>query len=425
MATPRETKVVPSIYRTPYGWRVYVRRPDPLTGRSAKRAFRFPPETTIEDLEYFRDRYKLESRKLRRKAAEEAQAEKEELAGTLREAAAEYLELATVKAMPSYKDRVRDVNLWVAALGDRQVDALTTRDVDEQLQEWIDEEFAASTVNHRRTALMHLFTALRGRAAANPVRAARVFDEPELEPRGLPYDLVVRILDAVPSAWVHSAKPTAKVLVVKTRIRLEVMAWTGMRPAQLMRLERHHVNFKEHWYLTPRSKKGARFRTPRHPRPIVRKPMSADAEAALTRFFEHKCEGKFSTSSARRLFARAVRHVEQELQKGDPTFRMPRGIKPYDLRHSFGTEMLRRTKSLETVAELLDHSGTRMTRRYALGAIPDVLKDAVQQFEQATTAGARQVDEQPVRAKAPAPRKKRDDAPAGTAPAGTTSPVTD
>jgi integrase len=215
------------------------------------------------------------------------------------------------------------------------------------------------------------------------VRETRVFDEPDLEARALDYDLVVRILDAIPAVRSYSHLRETKTRPVKTRIRLEVMAWTGMRPAQLMKLTRAHVNFEERWFVTPRSKKGGK--KARHPRPVVRKPMMADAEAALRPFFDCKREGDFSTSSARRLFVRAVREAEKVGRK------LPAGIRPYDLRHSFGTEMLRRTKSLETVAELLDQSTTRMTKRYALGAVSDVLQHAATAFQAGTTRGERTV----------------------------------
>jgi integrase len=405
-APPREVKVAPNIYRTAHGWRVYVRRRDPKTGHSKLHPFRFPPEKTLEDLEYFRDLYKLESKQLRRQARTDAAAAAAEVAGTFTKEAEEYLELKTVKAMPSYTDRVRDITRWIGVFGRTPRKAIRTRDIDEQLQQWINEGYAASTVNNRRTALMALWTRLDGRTAANPVRETQVFAEPELEPRGLPYPLVIRILDAIPATRSYSHLKETKVNPVKTRIRLEVMAWTGMRASQLGQLKPEHVNFEERWFVTPRSKKGGK--QARYTRPVIRKPLTSDSEAALRRFFACGCVGTFSPSSARRLFTRAVRQVEQDMQaeKQDPTFRLPAGIRPYDLRHSFGTEMLRRTKSLETVAELLDQSSTRMTKRYALGAIADVLKEAAIAFEASATRGGRAIDETPARPKAPRPRRR-------------------
>src|SRR6185503_16153028 len=76
--------------------------------------------------------------------------------------------------------------------------------------------------------------------------------------------------------------------------------------------------------------------------------------------------------------------IRKELK--NPRFHFPEDLRPYDLRHSFGTEMLRRTGNLETTAEMLDHSTTRMTRRYSLGAIPEMLKKAALAFEKGLPA---------------------------------------
>ena len=58
-------------------------------------------------------------------------------------------------------------------------------------------------------------------------------------------------------------------------------------------------------------------------------------------------------------------------------------VRLYDLRHSFGTELFRVTGNLALVAEMLDHSSLAMTKRYALGAVSDVLKGGMQKFERA------------------------------------------
>src|SRR6185503_12350037 len=102
----KEIRVAPNIFKTPYGWRVYVRGFDPTIGRSAKKNVRFKPNVTIEELQYFRDSFQLESKRLRREArlAGRIAPRGRESAGFRLDARA-YLELPTTKAMPSYKDR--------------------------------------------------------------------------------------------------------------------------------------------------------------------------------------------------------------------------------------------------------------------------------------------------------------------------------
>lgn len=403
----REVRVAPNIWRTPYGFRVYGRRRDPQTGTSAKTSKRFawaqlpcscpvPQDAcqrcALELLEHYRDTFKLESKRLRREARRRDAADAADRAGTVEADAATYLTLAVVKAMPSYADRARDIRAWVAVLRDAQARSLprrtvTTRRIDEHLQAWINDGYAASTVNGRRTALMALWTTLDGRGAANPVREARVYAEPELQPRGIPYDLVQAILEELPAAIRYTDRPDATIRELKTKPRIELEACTGMRPSQIGRLEPgQHFSIAERWYVIPRSKKGQQRKQPRHPRPATRKHMTDSQAAVFQRFHDLNCYGPYSASSRRRQFKAAVAAAEQRIRKArrNPAFRFPPDLKPYDLRHSFATEVYRQTKDLETVAELLDHSTTRMTKRYALGAVSDVLKAAARQFERGT-----------------------------------------
>src|SRR4029077_20134938 len=125
------------------------------------------------------------------------------------------------------------------------------------------------------------------------------------------------------------------------------------------RLERgKHFSVKERWYVIPRSDKGKQRRTPRTPRPSTRKLMTERQARAFARFDELDCYGTYSASSRRRIFNEAVTVATTAIRKAlhDPAFSFPKNLVPYDLRHSFGTEMLRVTGNLETVAELLDQS---------------------------------------------------------------------
>lgn len=394
--TTREVRVAPNIWKSVdedglhVGWRVYLRQRDPRTGRSVKKPKRFPSETTIEELEYLRNAHKLETKRLRRERRTQAAAAA--TPGLFSEDAKTYLALKTVKAMPSYKDRDRHITWWSKAFASRKRSSLTTRDIDEQLQQLRNDGKAASTVNGFRTALMAMFSTLDGRGAANPVREAMVFEEPELEPRGIPFALVLTILDAIPDGRSHSHLRPSTVHPLKTKPRLMLEALTGMRPSQVGRLARgKHFSIDERWYVIPRSQKGAQRRRPRNPRPSTRKHMTERQAEAFQRFHDLDCYGAYSASSRRRIFNAAVKEAEQVIKKQlrDPSFRFPADLRPQDLRHSFGSEMLRRTGNLETTAEMLDQSTTRMTRRYALGAIPEVLKKAALAFEDGLPASSR------------------------------------
>lgn len=369
-------KVASNIYRTPTGWRVYVRTPDPLTGKSKLAPKRFPddgrPEPEqLEDLKHFRDAAKLAAKRLRR---QDRQVRHTPTAPTFAQDAAAYLALAIVQAMPSLKTRQIEIAKWVELFGPRRRQGITTKEIDEQLQRLRNEGYSGSTVNKFRTALMSLWTRLDGRGAANPVKDTQMFDEADMGARGQSYDLLTRILDAVP----------AKARL--SRARLEVLSWTGMEPKQLGRMTPAHLSIAERWYVTPQRAKGSRRR--KTPRPVIRKPMSAETACAFQRFLDAEAWGTFSPQSLRKTLMRATARVQQTLRQeyNDPTFTLPH-IRIKDLRHSFGTELYRQTQNECTVAMMLDHaSGSPMTRRYTLGGVPSVLRTQMDRFRGRGTA---------------------------------------
>jgi integrase len=372
--------VVPNIAETAYGWRMFLRCNGKLTTKRFNRT-----KYTYAQVKAYVAGARADAERDRRehdRARQQAVAEE----GTFARDARKYLGLKTVQAMPSYVDRIREIGRWTAVFGTRPRGTITARQMDEQLQAWRDEGAAPSSLNKYRTALMSLYTRLDGRAAANPVRETRSFEEPAAQPRGLSYDLIKRLLDLIPreqSAPIAGVKGSRS-RGNKTRARLEIMAWTGMTPAQIRLLRSEHLNLRERWYVSPQRKKGTRRR--RHPRPVQPKPMTQDAHDAFARFVALKAWGAFNTDSLRHTLSRAATKLEAELRTelDDPAYRLPR-LKPYDLRHSFATELFRQTSNLPLVAEMLDHSSLEMTKRYAAGAMSDVMKSAMRQFETATT----------------------------------------
>jgi integrase len=372
-AADRDTRVAPHIYRSRHGWRVYVRRDGRL------RPVRFKGDATLEQLQQFVDSYKKETARLKK----QQRAAAAERAGTFAADAARYLKLKVVKAMESYADRTREITRWVDVFGGRPRGTITESDINEQLQAWYDA--GSRSVNKYRAALMSLYTQLDGRAAANVVKNTRVFDESEQIARGVDYALLDRILAEIPedrSRPVKGEKGSTKRGSL-SRVRIEVMLETGMAPVQVGRLLPSNINLRERWYTSPRRKKGKRDKSPR---PLVRKPMTKRAHAAFKRFIALKAWGPFDRRSLRHTWIRAQRRAEQAIQKErrNPRYRLPH-IRLYDIRHSFGTRLFRATKDLRLVGEMLDHTSERTTRRYALGAVADVLADGMRQFEAATT----------------------------------------
>ena len=78
-----------------------------------------------------------------------------------------------------------------------------------------------------------------------------------------------------------------------------------------------------------------------------------------------RSRGTFSNESLNKSFKRACEKVGLS------------GKRAYNLRHTFGTEMYRRTHDPLVVQQLMLHRSSETTRRYILGAVPDVLRRAV------------------------------------------------
>jgi integrase len=278
--------------------------------------------------------------------------------GSFADDARRYLE--AVKAMPSYVMRKADIERWSAEFGNRRRHTVNGAEIAAVLHRWATQPrakgkkpYAASTVNHRRTALLHLYTLLDGPTAENPVRAIKKFREPDPAPRGYDYPTIRRILTHMSG---------------KSAARAAVLAFTGIPPAQLMAIEPEHVNWPQaHVWVHGRRKGGgtvSRYY-----------PLTSAAVEAFRELDAVNGWGRYSTSSLRKAFRRAC--VAAGVAIG----------RPYDLRHSFATEVYR--VSDEGAAQvLLDHRDRRTTRRYTVGALEEHLRQALPKLAMAQQSGA-------------------------------------
>jgi integrase len=143
------------------------------------------------------------------------------------------------------------------------------------------------------------------------------------------------------------------------KARCRVLAFTGMRPSELMRYRPEHWDRKIQT-LVVFTGKGGRTRTI---------PLSTPAVEALEALEALGAIGPFSTSAVRRAFVRAAERLGFH------------GVRPYDLRHSFGTALYRAAGDTRLVKDLLGHSDSRMTERYTLGHVPEAMRAATAVFE--------------------------------------------
>jgi integrase len=334
------------------GYRVFVRVPDPNEPNGRLVTKRFGIDTLLKTMKDWRDDQRSIAR-LTPAAPPRAPA-----VGFAKDAET-YLE--AIKAMPSFSDRARDITLWVAVFGETPRTAITTAMIRTQLALWAATK-AASTVNHRRTALMHLWRVLDGRSAANPVKDAPKFREPDASPRGLPYPIIRRILKAVPGR--------------KSRARLAVIAWTGLPHAQVAQLRPEDLNLAKRQVFVRGRQKGKGTKARAHP-------LTADGVLALRQFAAARAWGKFSQSTLRRAFRTACATVERAAKRKRQKLSLA-GVRPYDLRHSYGSQMYAATGDIRATQVLMGHAKVAMTERYTLRAVPNQLAEAIRKFGAAT-----------------------------------------
>jgi integrase len=252
--------------------------------------------------------------------------------------------LKTVQHMPTFTERRKHLEEWLAVLGrDRSRATITTTEVDTALSAWLTQPrsdtdtrpLAPVSVRHRRTALLHLYRTLDGRSARNPVAESRRPPDPAPEPRAVPLDRIRAVLAAM--------QPSA------SRARIMVLLATGLPHASLMAIKPEHVDTERRVVRVParRKGKGAASRL---------LPLSDAALAAFRELATWDAWGKFSQSALHMAVRRACKRV------GVPHFRV------YDLRHTAGTLIYQQTGDLATTARLLGHSTTKITERYTTEA---------------------------------------------------------
>jgi integrase len=221
------------------------------------------------------------------------------------------------------------------------------------IQTWL-KAFSPVTVYHRRTPLLRLWTVLDGVDAPNPVKGTSCPDHHRPVDRSIDYATIARILDAMPGRG-HGPLPSL------AKLRATVIAYTGIPPAELMKIRPQDFDRHAAIVRMPWRDKGAG--TPAHTREL-----SPEGVAAFIALDEAHGWGLFAVEALGRSFKRAVKRVLGPLS----AFRL------YDLRHSFGADIYRTTRDLATVARLLGHTeGSPVTARYAMGAHAEVDRAAL------------------------------------------------
>jgi integrase len=368
--------------RTRTGFRAWVRASSKRDDFNELRTQRFPHAATAQEIKAWRTATRAELRR-------QLDAHRQRLAaingspGTFRAKASQYLE--AVCAMPTFAWRVKEIALWVEEFGDREWPLIKPHEIravrDRWLTvgpkrcwrkvngvgQWLDvaAPLSGSSVNHRLRALSNLWTVLEGRRAYNPVREVPEADEPDEVPRAIDYDTIRQILAAMYDRG-RPEKGVPRPSHSLAKARACVMAWTGMTPKELSRIQPHDIHWHDALIVVPARRKGRGA-----PGRIV--PLGPDAITALQAFDRLGAFGRFRSRAVLRAWQLASLAV------------LGRRTRVYDLRHSFVTGVVRATKNLTTAQLLAGHTDPRTTRRYALAAMLPTLQAGIDAFTQSVT----------------------------------------
>ena len=198
---------------------------------------------------------------------------------------------------------------------------------------------SAATVNKIRTAIIQFYDAMNlGLDLPNPARAIPWREPGDPEPRGIPMADALAICDALPAG-------------TRTAARLMLMCTLGLRGVEIMRIQPGKDWHRDAQTLVIRTAKHGKTRT---------LPLNERATAALKELDRLNGWGTFTSAPAARMFHVAV-------AKAGRAHLEP--LRPYDLRHVFGTEAYRLTGDVKATSEALGHKNLKTTMRYVEAAV--------------------------------------------------------
>ena len=300
-----------------------------------RRELRFPATTPLRTVRAAADELRAQLRKLPRSQRH-----------TLADDVQRYLTLVEPE-LTTARERAHLIGLWLPRFGHLRTTVLAQHvpALNDQLRAWR-RTAAASTCNHRRNALTNCVRLLYGKRAALDLMDLVRFKAPPSKARWIPRARIAAVLDALPAG--------------KTRARLWLMHWTGMRPSQMGRLTRadFYLDDAIPFVVIPRGKGG------RH----ASVPLTAAGLDAARAFLESEAWRPWSCSSANRLLAEAAQRsgVEQ--------------FTVYQIRHSFATALRHTGADVSDIQDLFGHTDAATSEIYARSSLAKH-RDAIARLE--------------------------------------------
>lgn len=203
--------------------------------------------------------------------------------------------------------------------------------------------FLTSMRDYKATTLQRIISSLssfyrylfvQGAIETNPLPAV---DRPRIKEKELKYlkhNQVMRLLDSIPKAD------------ERDRLIIRLIYATGVRVSELCGITISDIDFDDHTIRV--LGKGGKIR-------LVF--VDEDTLDEIDRFIGGRIDGPlFVGQMGHALSPRTVQHIFKQ--------RAPEGITPHKIRHSYASELYRRSKNLRVVQENLGHSSIQTTEIY-------------------------------------------------------------
>ena len=315
----KRVRVSEGVYRDRYGLAATVK----VNGIQRER--RFPRETGMRTIQVWRTQTRASLQNLPKGAKH-----------TLAHDAKRYLDEKKGQ-LASIRDRRRNLGTWFEKFGHIRTLTLEhhVNELNGQLRQWR-KTLSGATCNHRRDALMNLVRVLYGDRAASGLSELKTFKKEPAKPRALNRAVIAQVLTHL--------EPDSMV-----RIRLELMHWTGMRPAQMGRLTRANFQLDAEVpnVIIGEAKAG-------NPASI---PLGKEGMAAALKFISADAFGEWRTNGPNKALTKAAKAAGHER------------FTTYQIRHSFGMGLLESGTDVADIQDMYGHTNPRTTRIYAKASL--------------------------------------------------------
>jgi integrase len=303
---------------------------------------RFPPNTPIKAM---RDWRTAQGQILARTAPVKAPR------GTLLHDVDAYLrQVAHLVSAPELRSVLK---AWTARLGHLSRYRITSQDLNHCVVAWRSAGVAPKTVNNRLNALRRLYHVLDSPRAWCPVDDVQLLPVPRQ-----PVTYVTPAIIRATYAGLLAGESAGTIRDSKTRARFMVLASSGVRPSELMRAKPGDIDLERRVWATRDGKGG--FRTGGGVY------LTTDLLAAWNVFLEAQAWGEFNTGS----FAKVLR-----------TAGWPKGVRPYQLRHTVGMAMSEGGIDLADISASMGHSRVQTTRSHYVSVLGSRVQSAFEAID--------------------------------------------